>query len=220
MGMLAKAVVSVQFKLGIYYLKQVLKIERGGVVINNTDTKYQPSDGTRYELSPDAWFLYSYWFFPKDHYGYDEEFLTRELYYDYYAKSGPAASAYRYYAIYKNGLSTGYFVKEKEYGGETHSPVTSRKFFSGFHIYDWGTSVYQNTQNARLRLGQRFERSMPTDAAICLIADVEDFEKVKINLASLKKDCEEEKNSRSCILHSKLTKLLPDCHFADNYIDN
>ena len=77
MGLLSRAIVWMQFKLGTYQARQITKIERGGVVIDCADSRYQPSYGIRYELSPDEWFLYSYQFFPRNHREdfYDENLL-------------------------------------------------------------------------------------------------------------------------------------------------
>lgn len=211
MGLLSRAIVWMQFKLGTYQARQITKIERGGVVIDCADSRYQPSYGIRYELSPDEWFLYSYQFFPRNHREdfYDEKFIMRELYYDYYAEWG-SSKRDQGFAIFKKKSFTGYIILE------TRSGDSQTKYYSGIHINLWGVSDYVLRRESGM-VKPIFHATTPKEAAICMLADTDDFRKVKINLVSLNKDCNE--NPGSCALHSKLTKLLQDCNHTDLYID-
>lgn len=225
MSALARAVCRLKFKLGIYEARQILRVERGGIVISCADSRYQPSEGIRYELSPDEWLLYSYVFFPRG-YGeissYDENFLKHECYYDIYSKSGLARPRGRVFEIFKNGKRTGYILHEHcpsslylNQNGESQS-----RYYTCIHINQWGTSSY-------VQWGRELESGMDkpicfaTDviqAAICVLSDLQirSFKEDIINLESLSKDCDE--NPSSCILYAKLTKLLQECSYTDKYI--
>lgn len=222
MGLLARAIVWIQFKLGIYQLKAITKIERGGVVISCTDSRYQPGNGIRLELSPNEWFLYSYLYFPRNcrEDAYDEEFITRELYYDIYAKSGPHSQNFRenrdLFAVFKNGHTTGYIIEESRTYEPGGMSWTSRRY-SCVHINQWGVSWYKTTRKSGSVKPIYFVHD-PTTAAICVLADDESFEKVNIDLDSLNKDCEN--SPGSCILHSKLTKLLQECNYAGLFMNS
>ncbi|MBZ0095717.1 MAG: hypothetical protein K8H75_10175 [Sulfuricella sp.] len=209
MGVLSRAFVSTQFKLGIYQARQITRIERGGLVISCADSRYQPDGGIRRELSPDEWLLFSWRFFPRDYRKefYDEEFLLRERYYDYFVKTGNSRT--NIYSIYKNQHDTGYIIVE--YFGENRG-----RLYSGMHINQWGTSDYKTVFESGLVKPIEYVRS-PVEAATCMLADLDDFKKVKIDLASLHKDCEE--SPGSCALHLKLTKLLQDCKHTDLYLE-
>lgn len=223
MDLLARAIVWIQFKLGIYQVRQITRIERGGLVISRADSRHQPDGGIRYELSSDEWFLYSYRFFPRSYRGvYDEEFLTRERYYDIYANRGPAEQEWQLFTIFKNGHTTGYFIQEYRHSANPNliGSFHKTRSYYGIHINQLGTSSYKDTTKNSI-VKEIYFAETPMDAAICMLADDGDFEKVKIDLASLKKDCEDESlldSPGSCILHSKLTRLLQDCNHADLYI--
>lgn len=210
MGLLARAIVWMQFRLGIYQARQITRIERGGVVISCADSRYQPDGGIRHELSPDEWFIYSWRFFPRYYGQYfrDEESLLREHYYDYFAKTGALRQS-NIYLIFKNKHSTGYIIVE-HFGGNRG------KFYSGMHINEWGTSDYKMVFESR-RVKPIEYATSPVEAASCMLADLDDFKKIKIDLASLQKECEE--SPGSCALHVKLTKLLQDCKHTDLYLE-
>lgn len=122
MGLLSRAIAWAQFKLGIYHARQITRIERGGLVISCADSRYQPDGGIRHELSPDEWLLFSWRFFPRDYRKefYDDEFLLRERYYNYFAKT--EGSRTNIYSIFKNKHNTGYFIVE--YFGENRGDST------------------------------------------------------------------------------------------------
>lgn len=224
MDLLARAITWMKFKLGIYQVRQIMRIECGGVVISCSDSRYQPSDGIRYELSPDEWLLYSYYFFPKN-YGeasyYDEDFLTHERYYDIYAKSGPARPHNMLFEIFKNGSSTGYIIEEHRpstlylnQNGESQS-----RYYSCVHISQSGISTYKQWGH-ELKSGIDKPICFATDviqAAICVLADlrIRSFKEDIIDIDSLNKNCDE--NPGSCILHSKLTKLLKECNHSNSW---
>lgn len=225
MGLLARAIVWIQFKLGTYKVRQITRIERGGVVIDCADSRYQPSNGIRYELSPDEWFLYSYRFFPRGYreHSYDEEFTMRELYYDYFAKMGPSRPSFmdtttQIFAIFKNKHSTGYIILEtRSSKPNLHLIGGSRtKFYSGIHINQWGISDYKDTFESGM-VKPIYYATSPIEAATCMLADTDDFRKLKIELFSLNEGCDE--NPGSCVLHSKLTRLLQDCKYTDLYLE-
>lgn len=215
MGLLARATIQIKFKLGIYQVRQIMRIERGGIVI----------DGIRYELSPDEWLLYLYRFFPRG-YGessyYDEDFLMHERCYDIYAKRGPARPHNMLFEIFEGGHSTGYIIEE-------HCPSTlylnqrgesQSKYYTCIHINQWGTSSYVQWGH-ELESGTDKPICFATDviqAAICVLADLQirSFKEHIINLESLNKDCDE--NPGSCILYSKLSKLLQECNYTDKYM--
>lgn len=209
MGILSKAFVTTQFKLGIYQARQITRIEKRGVVISCADSRYQPDGGIRHELSPDEWFLFSWRFFPRNYRKefYDEEFLSRECYYDYFAKV--ERSRINIYSIFKNQHDAGYIITE--YFSENHG-----KLYSGMHINQWGTSDYKTMFESRLVKPIQYAKSVE-EAAICMLADLDDFEKVRIDLALLHKDCEE--NPGACALHLKLTKLLQECNHTDLFLE-
>lgn len=198
-----------QFKLGIYQARQITRIEKGGFVISCADSRYQPDGGIRHELSPDEWFIFSWRFFPRNHAEdfYDAELLMRERYYDYFAKTG--ASRTNIYLIFKNKHSTGYIIVE--YFGENRG-----RFYAGMHINEWGTSDYKTVFASRMVKPIEYARS-PVEAAICMLADRDYFKEIKIDLASLHKNCEE--SPGSCALHLKLTELLPACKHTDLYLE-
>lgn len=210
MSVLSRAFVSAQFKLGIYQLRQITRIERGGIVISCSDSRYQPDGGIRHELSPDEWFIYSWCFFPRysGQYFCDEESLLHECYYDYFTKTRSIRQS-NIYSIFKNGHNTGYIIVE-------HFGENRREFYSGMHINSWGTSNYKKVFDSGHVKPIEYTRT-PVEAAICMLADLDDFEKVKIDLASLQKDCEASPDS--CALHVKLTKLLQKCKHTDSYLE-
>lgn len=210
MGVLSRAIVATQFKLGIYQARQITRIEKRGVVISSADSRYQPDGGIRHELSPDAWLLFSWRFFPRDYRKefYDEEFLSRECYYDYFAPIG----RYRKYifSIFKNQHNTGYVITE-------HIHEDHGRYYSGIHINEWGTSDYKSVFKSGLVKPIRYAKT-PAEAAICILADLDDFEKTKIDLSSLRKDCED--SPGTCALYAKLTKLLQGCKHTDQYLES
>lgn len=209
MGLISRAFVRTQFKLGIYQTRQITRIERGGLVISSADSRYQPNGGIRHELSPDEWLLFSWRFFPMGYREefYDEEYLSCERYYDYFEKTGRSGTDL--YSIFKNGRNTGYIIKEY-FGGNRG------KLYSGMHINQFGTSDYNTVFNTGSVKPIEYARS-PIEAAICMLADLDDFRKVQINLDSLHKDCGE--NPGSCALHLKLKKLLRNCKHTDLYLE-
>lgn len=209
MGLFSRALVGTQFKLGIYQTRQITRIERGGLVISSADSRYQPDGGIRHELSPDEWLLFSWRFFPKDYREefYDEEFLSRERYYDYFDKAG--RSGKNLYSIFKNGHNTGYIIAEY-FGGNR------RTLYSGMHINEWGTSDYKLVFDSGLVKPIEYAKS-PIEAAICMLADLDDFRKITIDLDSLHKECEE--NPGPCALHLKLMKLLRNCNHTHLYLE-
>lgn len=210
MNLLKKAIVWAQFKLGIYEARQIMKIERGGVVISSTNSRYQPSSGIRYELSPNEWLFYSYLFFPRN-YGkrfYDEEFTTRELYYDYFSEREPHRDVTTVtYAIFKNRHNTGYIIQVSYYSNR-------ERFCSAKHISSWGFSKYPDTFENYVK--PLYFATNEIQAAIYVLADAWDFKKCKVDLPSLIEDCS--KSPGSCLLHSKLIKILQDCKHIDEYI--
>lgn len=210
MSVLSRAFVSTQFKLGIYQLRQITRIERGGIVISCADSQYQPDGGIRHELSPDEWFIYSWRFFPRYYGQYfcDEASLLRECYYDYFAKTGTIRQS-NIFSIFKNRHNTGYIIVE-------HFGENRGRFYSGMHINEWGTSDYKTVFESGWVKPIDNAKS-PVEAAAYMLADLDDFKKVKIDLASLQKDCEE--SPESCALHVKLTKLLQDCKHTDLYLE-
>ena len=215
-----------KFKLGIYQLRQIIRIERGGIIISCADSRYQPSMGIRYELSPDEWFVYSYRFFPmylnKD--SYDEEFLMRERYYDYYAKRASAGQCHSdgghtyIFAIFKNGHNTGYIIKEDTHSssyvnywhgrqrGSRYSSIFINGFRTGSYKKEWDDG----------RDGPMLFANSTVWTAICVLADGWGFKKDAIDINSLNNNCDE--NPGSCILHSKLTNLLKDCRYPEHFI--
>ena len=210
MGLLSRAIAWGQFKFGICQARQITRIERGGIVISCADSRYQPDGGIRHELSPDEWFIYSWRFFPRYYGQYfcDEESFLRECYYDYFAKTR-AIQQSNIYSIFKNGHNTGYIIVE-------HFGENRGRFYSGMHINEWGTNDYKTVFDSGEVKPIEYAKS-PVEAAICMLADLDDFKKVKIDLASLQKDCEESPDS--CVLHVKLTKLLQDCKHTDLYLE-
>lgn len=210
-----------QFKIGIYQVRQITRIERGGIVISCADSRYQPDGGIRYELSPDEWLLYSYRFFPRDHRreDFDEEFLVRERYYDYFAERGSSKRTKKYiYSIFKNKHNTGYIIVATLFSEQNPNLVgeSRTKFYSAIHINEWGASDYKDVFESRM-VKPIYYATSEIEAAICLLTDRGDFSKVKIDIASLHKDCDE--SPGSCVLYSKLTKLLQDCNYTDLYIE-
>lgn len=209
MGILSRAFVATQFKLGIYKTRQITRIEKGGVVISSADSRYQPDGGIRHELSPDAWFLFSWRFFPRNYRNefYDEAFLSRELYYDYFAPTGRDKEFI--YSIFKNQHDTGYIVSG--YWHADHQII-----YSGMHVNEWGTSDYKREFTSGLVKPITYAKT-PAESAICMLADLDDFEQTKIDLSSLRKDCED--NPGACALHTKLAQLLPRCRNTDRYLE-
>lgn len=209
MGALSRFFVATQHKLGIYRARQITRIEKRGIVISCADSRYQPDGGVRHELSPDEWFLFSWRFFPRNYREefYDEEFLSRECYYDYFAKSG--SSRTNVYSIFKNQHDTGYIISE-------HLSEKNQRFYSGMHINQWGTSDYKTVFESGFVKPIQYARSS-REAAICMLADLGDFKKIRIDLDSLQKEGTE--NPGSCALHLKLTKLLQDCKYTDLYLE-
>lgn len=214
-SVLSRPFVSTQFKLGIYQLRQITRIEEGGIVISCSDSRYQPDGGIRHELSPDEWFIYSWCFFPRYYgqYSCDEASLLRECYYDYFAKTRHTRQS-NIYSIFKNGHRTGYIIVE--HFGQNHLGENRGNFYSGMHINEWGISNYKRVFDSGEVKPIEYTRS-PVEAAICMLADHDDFEKAKIDLASLQKDCEASPDSYT--LHLKLTKLLQKCKHADLYLE-
>lgn len=225
MGLLARALIAGEFKLGIYKARQITRIERGGLVISCADSRYQPGNGIRYEMSPDEWFLHIYRFFPRYHVleAYDEDFLAREVYYDYFAESGLESprsrntdSYTRIFAIFKNDHDTGYRLIETSFSESCGSYRESRgSYYSGLHINSWGTSDYRKVDSHHM-IKPFEEAKTPADAAIYMLSDAEDFIKVKIDLSELIQDCET--SPGSCQLHTKLTRLLKDCRYQHLYL--
>ena len=209
MGLLSTTFVATQFKLGIYQARQITRIEKRGILISSADSRYQPDSGIRHELSPDEWLLFSWRFFPRSYRKefYDEEFLSRECYYDYFAKSD--SSRTNIYSIFKSQHSTGYLIIE--YFSESHG-----RFYSGMHINQWGTSDYNTMFKNYFVKPIKYARSA-VDAAICMLADLDDFKKINLDLTSLQKDCEDDPGS--CELHLKLARLLQDCRHTDLYLE-
>jgi len=57
------------------------------------------------------------------------------------------------------------------------------------------------------------------EAAICMLEDRNDFEKMKLDLSSLADEAKyEEEYPGSCILYSILMKLLPRCRYSHRYL--
>lgn len=208
MGILSRAFITAQFKLGTYHARQITRVEKGGIVISSTDSQYQPDGGIRHELSPDEWFLLTWHFFPRNHTEefYDDEFLSKECYYDYFAQSG--RNIKNIYLVFKNQHNTGYFITE--YFGDEHG-----RSYSCTHINQCGSSDYKRTFKSGLIKPIEYAR-IATEAAICIFADLDDFEKTKIDLSSLQNDFEG--CPGACALHSKLTKLLQGCKHTDLYL--
>lgn len=223
MGLLAKALIAGQFKLGIYKARQITRIERGGLVISCADSHFQPGNGIRYEISPDEWFLNSYLFFPRNcvREAYDDSFLAREVYYDYFLESGLGSprsgdSYTRIFAIFKNDHDTGYRLIETSFS-ESHGTyrLSTGCYYSGMHISAWGISDYRKTDSSHMI--KPFENAKtPVEAAIYMLSEEEDFLKVKIDLSELAQDCEN--SPGSCLLHTKLTRLLKDCRHQRLYL--
>lgn len=221
-GLVSKAFLAGQFKLGIYKARQITRIERGGLVISTSDSRYQAGNGIRYELSPDEWFMYSYEFFPRDHVleAYNDDFLAREVYYDFFAETGlgkarSGDSFKSIYAIFKNGQDTGYRVIEisTSVSRGSYREGTGR-FNFGLHISDRGICEYQSADSRGFI--KPFREAMGVvQAATYMLADAEDFTKTKIDLSKLAQDCEN--SPGSCVLHTKLTRLLKDCKNKHSY---
>lgn len=209
-GVLSRSFVAMQFKLGIYQARQITRIERGGLVISCSDSRYQPDVGIRHELSPDEWFIYLWRFFPRysGQYFCDEESLLRECYYDYFAKTGALRQS-KIYSIFKDKLDTGYIIIQSfdEY---------QKSSYHGIYINQWGTSdykaVFKNDRFNKISYDENlvYVESL-LEAAAYMLADKGNFREVKIDLVSLQ--------SESCALHVMLTKLLQKCNHADLYLE-
>lgn len=222
MGFLAQSLIAGKFKLGIYKARQITRIERGGLVISCTDSRYQAGNGIRYELSPDEWFLYSYKFFPRDYVleAYNEDFLTREVYYDFFAETGlekprSGDSFTVIYAIFKNDRDTGYRVIETSFSVSRGSYREGTGHFNqGLHISDRGICEYRSVDSRHFIKPFQEARGV-VEAASYMLADAEDFTKIKVDLSELTQDCEN--SPGSCLLHTKLTRLLKDCKNKHSY---
>lgn len=223
MSALARAVCRLKFKLGVYEVRQILRVERGGIVISCADSRYQPSDGTRYELSPDEWLLYSYVFFPRgcgEISSYDENFLKRECYYDIYSKSGLARPRSRVFEIFRNENRTGYILQEHcpsslylNQNGESQS-----RYYTCIYINDRGISSYKQW-GSELRSGVDKPICFATnerDAGTCVLADLSGFEKSVIDIDALNKNSDED--AGASLLYLKLSELLRDCNFSNEYL--
>lgn len=224
MGLLSKALIAGQFKVGTYAARQIIRIEKGGLVISCSDSRYQPDAGVRYEISPDEWFLYTYIFFPvgcarED--AYDEAFLTREVYYDYYAKSGPEspgsmADRKYIYAIFKNDQDTGYRIIESSKainrGSYWHSAGST---YEGLFINSWGLSSYPTSSSYPVK--PFYGAKSIVEAAIYLLADANTLVKVKVSLAELIKESESARPG-TIQLCAKLQQLLKACMHTNLYL--
>ena len=209
MSLLTRSLVSTQFKLGVYQLRQITRIERGGVVISGCDSRYQPDGGVRHELTPDEWFIYSWHFFPRyaGQYFCDEESLLREIYYDYFAKERIHRQS-NMFLIYKNDKSTGYMLTES-FGDNIG------RFYNGMFVNDLGSSTYQTTDDYGMVKPIEYAKNC-VEAAACMLSDINGFRKVIIDLDSLKNDCED--SPEACTLYAKLKKLLPICSHTHLYL--
>ncbi|MCO6426856.1 hypothetical protein [Nitrosomonas communis] len=198
MGLLSTANVWAQFKLGIYDIRQITRIEKRGVVVSSANYRYQPDGGIRHELTPDEWFLFVWQFFPRN-YSNDEEFVDQECYYDYFSPTGRHRSSL--YKIFKNGHDTGYIL---DGGGNNRGD----HFYNGSHINQFGISKYESIVE-HLNTNPLSNTHPVVYAAVKVLADRNGFKKTKIDLSRLRRDCE--LNSESCALYLKLTKMLKDC---------
>ncbi len=207
MGLIARNYYKIQFALGKYQLRQITKIERGGIVI----------DQLRYEQPPDAWLHYLYLFFPRwcrDE-TYHKDFRNFELCYDYYDKNGctgphsAGGGKNFYYALFKNEKTTGYIIREYYSEG--------RRSYSVIHINEFGARKYDSLKNGTVK--QIYYAMTEEEAAICMLEDIGDFEPIKIDMNLLAKECENtEQYPGSCILYLKLAELLTKCNHSNNYL--
>lgn len=200
MGLFSSVNVRMQFKLGIYETRQITRVEHGGVVI----------DGIRYELSPKEWLFYIFQFCSDDSF---RKLIKNELYYDYYPKFKQDFHSMGYscyFAIFKNGHSTGYIVREIHFSRPNPDAIGEYRtiFYSGFHINQLAISRYNDTKNHFLK--PIYYTNSKDDAAICMLSDEEGFERVDmmLELAKLKNDYDA--NHGAYLLQTTLAKQLQD----------
>lgn len=218
MSILTKIAVLIKFKLGIYELRQIIKIEKSGIVISVADSRYRTDAGVRYELSPDEWFIYSWRFFPRyaGQIFCDEETFKSELYYDYFAKVSPYHMRPDYYAVFKNGHNTGYIIsKHYRENRSWHNPLPYS--FMSMHINGSSTSDYTRVFDNNFAKPIQYAENL-IEAAICILSDLDGFKQTKIEMSSLLDDCKS--SPESCALHAKLTELLPKCLYTNFYLKN